>query len=82
MSTEFGPCADWPVRFPCEIVCSSPEASGSAVRFATDVVWALSGRQFGTCEVTLRPCRNDCMDAPWPHAEWTWPGTSSSTSFS
>ena len=74
MSTEFGPCADWPVRFPCEIVCSSPEASGSAVRFATDVVWALSGRQFGTCEVTLRPCHNDCMDAPWPHSEWTWPG--------
>jgi len=27
---------------------------------ATEVLWMLSGRQYGTCEVTLRPCREDC----------------------
>lgn len=69
MTTEFGPCTDWPVRFPCDVACVSPEATGSAVKFATDIVWGLSGRQFGTCDVTVRPCRRTCADTPWGWAE-------------
>lgn len=66
LSDITGPCADWPVKWPCDISTVSPEITGSAVRMATETLWALSGRQFGLCEVTLRPCRRDCTDATWP----------------
>ena len=68
MTAEFGPCADWPVRWSCDISAESPVLTGYAVGMATRVLWALSGRRFGTCTVTLRPCRRDCYD-PWP---WGW----------
>ena len=29
---------------------------------ATQVIWVASGRQFGTCEVTVRPCGNEPCD--------------------
>jgi hypothetical protein len=35
------------------------------VAAATSLVWALSGRQFGTCTTTLRPCRKNCYDGGW-----------------
>lgn len=76
MTTEFGPCEPWGARFPCEITEEMIPITGTAVDFATDVVWALSGRQFGVCEVTLRPCRRDCQDTPWPSSvgEFGWAG--------
>lgn len=47
-----------------------------AVRFATEVVWALTGRQFGLCTVSLRPCRRNCLTWPWPTTWTEWlPGT-------
>lgn len=76
MTTEYGPCEPWNARFPCEISPESEAITGTAVDFATDVVWALSGRQFGLCEVTLRPCRRDCADSMWLFNELQWPGTS------
>lgn len=40
-----------------------------AIEVATFVLWALSGRQFGTCELSFRPCRQDCQsgleDGAW-----------------
>lgn len=60
-----GPCADWPVRWSCDISTESPDVTGSAVRVATEVLWALSGRQFGLCTVALRPCRRECGDDYW-----------------
>jgi hypothetical protein len=44
------------------------------VTAATYVLWSLSGRQFGTCSVTLRPCRRECYDQSWWNgysAPWT-----------
>lgn len=73
--TNFGACNPWPVRWPCDVSCQSAAATGQAVQFATDIVWALSGRQFGTCEVTLRPCRDECYDTPWAGGVEPWPGT-------
>lgn len=74
------PCEIWPLRWPCDVDCESPTVTGQAAAFATDVAWALSGRRFGFCDVTLRPCRRECYGAPWPGgwAEWTgwWPGAS------
>lgn len=29
---------------------------------AWEIIYALSGRQFGLCELTIRPCRTDCCD--------------------
>lgn len=63
--TDFGPCADWPVRFICDVSTESPTATGAAVTAATYVLWSLSGRQFGTCTTTLRPCREECYDQSW-----------------
>lgn len=72
-----GPCEDWPVTWVCDVSCESPTVTGEAVSVATEVVWALSGRQFGLCTVTLRPCRLECSDYPWPgnRADWIeWAG--------
>jgi hypothetical protein len=71
-----GPCAGWDVNWPCAVDACSPEVTGSAVELATDVVWALTGRQFGLCTVTLRPCRSDCAEYPWPSGGMSeWAGT-------
>lgn len=41
-------------------------------RFAVFLLWTATGRQFGICETTYRPCRRDCngsygwpLGAPW-----------------
>lgn len=65
LTTTFGPCEPWPVRWPCDISTESPIVTAQAVQFATEVAWAMSGRQFGLCEVTLRPCRRDCDPGYW-----------------
>lgn len=75
MTTAYGPCASWPVRWLCDVSTTSPEVTGAAVDYATEILWALTGRQFGTCEVTFRPCRRSCGDFPWPDVNWSqWPG--------
>jgi len=79
LTTEFGPCGPWPVRWLCDVTTTSPVVTAQAVQFATEVIWALSGRQFGLCTVTLRPCKRDCLDGLWlgGWSEWlpgaTWP---------
>lgn len=59
---DFGPCADWPIQWVCTLDATSAAVTGVAVSAATEILWALSGRQFGLCEVTLRPCRRECDD--------------------
>ena len=78
MATDYGPCATWDVIWTCDVSLASPAATGYAADFATRVLWSLTGRQFGLCEVTFRPCRFESADAPWPGGwtEWvggTWP---------
>lgn len=73
MTLSIGPCAPWTPYWTCDISQYDPAVTGYAVDFATHIVWALSGRQFGTCPVTLRPCleRNyqpfygDVLAYPW-----------------
>ena len=57
-----GPCEDWPVYWTCDVATYSPELTGYAVSAASRVLWALSGRRFGQCTATLRPCADDCGD--------------------
>lgn len=65
MTTEYGPCDDWPVQWTCTVDTDAVATTGAAVASASEILWALSGRQFGTCTVTLRPCRRGCADVPW-----------------
>jgi hypothetical protein len=65
MPSNFGPCSAWAPVWPCDISAESPTATGRAAMSATEILWAMSGRQFGTCEVTLRPCRRTCYGDGW-----------------
>jgi hypothetical protein len=72
----YGPCEPWPVTWTCTLAGNDSAAvTGIAARAATEALWALSGRQFGRCETTLRPCAADCAGGelfPWPGAGG-WP---------
>lgn len=57
---DFGPCTVWPITWTCDLDTLNPAVTGVAVSTATEVLWALSGRRFGLCTVTLRPCRREC----------------------
>lgn len=45
------------------------------LRVSTEIIWRLSGKQFGHCPVTVRPCRQQCADRPaygyWEGMLWT-----------
>lgn len=71
---DFGPCGNWPVYWTCDISAYSPELTGYAVSAATRILWSLSGRRFGLCTQTLRPCAEDCSDGNgYPYlGSWEW----------
>jgi hypothetical protein len=59
----------------CTDICGySPVVTGAAFLAASEVLWGATGRQFGNCPVTVRPCRAECasyddraLDNGWPH---------------
>lgn len=65
MNLTAPPCEPWGLTWTCDSGCLSPEVTGQSVQAATEILWALTGRQFGLCTVTIRPCRRTCND-------WTW----------
>jgi hypothetical protein len=68
MSADMGPCAPWDPIWSCDVSTSSPTATGYAASMATRVLWGLTGRRFGQCTVTWRPCRREC------YPDWGLPG--------
>ena len=68
--TSNGPCATWPIVFSCDaaVAAASPTQEQVAKDSATFVLWALSGRRYGACTVTIRPCRRDLVPTGWH--EW------------
>lgn len=67
-----GPC-NWPLVFNdcCECWDSlDPAAQQRAVNYATTVMWAATGKQFGECTHTVRPCGRYCSQANT--AGWYW----------
>lgn len=65
-----GPC-EWPIITSC---CADWETYPSDVRvnatsWATEILWALTGRRFGLCQTTIRPCGSTCGHGGW----MTWP---------
>lgn len=71
-----GPC-DWDISTDC---CPDwddldPDLRAQATAYGTLVLWAATGRQFGTCEVTVRPCGRTCSNCPQGYywdGEGTW----------
>lgn len=69
----FGPCSNWPVRWSCDIVSQTPDDVEYATAAATEILFNLSGQQFGMCTASLRPCRRYTYTSPWPSAWREWP---------
>lgn len=83
--TPFGVGAggcEWPVDYadcgPCDALASMPVSGQERVEeMATEFLWRWTERQFGTCEGTIRPCRQDCTEGvstygrPPAGARWT-----------
>ena len=69
-----GPCDTWEAIWDCNLTTEAIAATGIALQAATEVLYALSGRRFGLCSITLRPCRRDCFGDVWPFlndwSEW------------
>ena len=76
------PC-EWSVDEDClpdaaqESDAESNAALNAAKDMAVSVLWALSGRQFGRCEVTARPCPEQYHPArrrvlPSPYEVFSW----------
>lgn len=66
-----GPCGAWPAILTCPTGSYSPTGDGGvadAVQVATDILWMLSGQQFGVCQVSVRPCRTDLYVGPLPYS--------------
>lgn len=66
MAIEYGPCT-WPDL--TQMCCDgwddySPELQAQATEYAKTIVWAATGRQYGLCELTVRPCGNWCDTCP------------------
>lgn len=71
MAYADGPCAPWPVLWgTCRLEPAAVAVTGVAVEMASQALWAASGRRFGPCSVTLRPCRETCPDAAGDWFAW------------
>jgi hypothetical protein len=63
MTIESGPCT-W---VDADALCCtdwadySAELQTQAIDFAKTIIWAATGRQFGLCEMTVRPCGRQCQ---------------------
>src|SRR4029453_3850646 len=66
MSIQSGPCT-WPDL--TQLCCPDwdtvdPEIQTQALEYAKLFVWAATGRQFGLCQLTVRPCGRQCSNCP------------------
>ncbi len=59
-------CTDWDTF--------NAELQAQALDYAKTVVWAATGRQFGLCSLTVRPCGRQCSNCP---AGWYYDGAGS-----
>lgn len=72
-------CAPWEVDLDC---CDLPDGTDPALiakwqAVASEILWAASGRRYGTCEVTVRPCLRRCgggsgLPVPYKDASGAW----------
>lgn len=69
------PC-EWPVPDPtcCTVwETADPEAKQRAVDTAVFLLWAATGRAYGRCSTTIRPCAQRCTASDWaPRPDGRW----------
>lgn len=69
-TVDAGPCG-WQPTFACDTATFDqldPAVQDVLTGYAAELLWRRTGRQYGTCDVTVRPCRDDCPAAtggPW-----------------
>lgn len=58
---------DWPVLTCGETKLDGlePPVRAEVEAMAVDFLWRWTGQRFGTCAVTVRPCRRRCYDSGW-----------------
>lgn len=54
------PCTTYPYTSMCDISLVSPAITGVAIQAATDFLFLATAQRYTSCEVTLRPCRDNC----------------------
>ena len=80
------PCTPWTPTWcinPGALTPAVVAATGIGVQVASDLLWTLSGRRYGVCQATIRPCRRECWPTYGPGwgwwsaasgwAAWPWP---------
>lgn len=75
--TGASPCSPWDSVWCCDVIpgSSAPITTGFALQVASDILYQLSGQQFGLCTLTVRPCRASCNGDSGPFgggAWWEW----------
>jgi hypothetical protein len=70
-----GPCTTWTPIWCCDLL-DSAAVTGTALQAATEVLYALSGRQFDACTIELWPCRRNCFGDNWAFGNswYEWSG--------
>lgn len=66
MTVATAPCT-WPdvTQLCCpEWSSFSPSIQSQATEYAKTIIWAATGRQYGLCELTVRPCGRQCSNCP------------------
>lgn len=63
MPIQIGPCDPWEVDLCCDVEDVDPAVIARWQAVATSILWALSGRRWGPCPITVRPCRRSCLDS-------------------
>ncbi|MFM9590705.1 hypothetical protein ACKI16_29385 [Streptomyces scabiei] len=63
MPIQTGPCEAWPVALCCDTDGVEAEELTRWTLIASQILWGLSGRRWGPCPITVRPCRRSCLDA-------------------
>ncbi len=73
-----GPCS-WSIPEPlccaAEWALVPPDVQSAARDYAATILWAATGRQFGLCEITVRPCgMKRCADGSGEFWGFSWAG--------
>lgn len=77
-SVRTSPCS-WPLvdELPCSALDGLTEPlKGTIVAIATQLLWNWTGRVYGLCDLTVRPCRTDCTPSTYhgiagiPSSQW------------
>lgn len=72
-SFQSGPCEPWEPIWCGPLPTGAEAVTGDAVQMATEVLWQAGAQRFGLCQVTIRPCRDDCAAGWLGFNDW-WPG--------